>query len=222
MRAGAVILAAGAGQRFGAGRPKQFQRLGNEPLFMRPLRSFARAPSVKHIVLVGAAPFLPFLRRWARRIASATPIVIERGGDFRGESVRNGVRALAPDVDVILIHDAARALVSRPVIDRVARAAYDHGVAVAGWPLPDTLKEVGLSNRVRRTIPRRSLWLAQTPQGFRRSVALECLLRPSMTATDDVELAERRGHRVSVVRGAPENFKVTYPYDLDVCRRLIR
>jgi 2-C-methyl-D-erythritol 4-phosphate cytidylyltransferase len=132
------------------------------------------------------------------------------------------VRALSLDLDVILVHDTARPLVSRSIIERVARAASKKGAALAAWPLPDTLKSADKAGRVLKTIPRKNLWLAQTPQGFRRDVAMDCLLKPSSTATDDVELAERKGYRVVLVQGAPTNMKVTYPHDFSICEAILR
>jgi 2-C-methyl-D-erythritol 4-phosphate cytidylyltransferase len=112
-------------------------------------------------------------------------------------------------------------LITRDIVERVAQAALKHGAALAAWPLPDTLKWAAANERVKKTVPIKNLWLAQTPQGFKRAVALKCLLKPSRSATDDVELAQRRGVRVQLVKGAPTNIKVTYPHDLDLCRALL-
>jgi 2-C-methyl-D-erythritol 4-phosphate cytidylyltransferase/2-C-methyl-D-erythritol 2,4-cyclodiphosphate synthase len=110
--------------------------------------------------------------------------------------------------------------VSSKIISEVAVASYKMGAALAAWPLPDTLKK-GKGQLVERTIPRKDLWLAQTPQGFRFALAKKYLLHPSRTATDDVELAQRKGQKVALVLGSPINMKVTYPSDLSLCQKLI-
>jgi 2-C-methyl-D-erythritol 4-phosphate cytidylyltransferase len=143
------------------------------------------------------------------------------GGRFRGASVRNGYRALSPELSVVLVHDAARPMIDPDVIRRVEKASRETGVALAAWPLPDTLKQATSHRTVRRTIPRDGLWLAQTPQGFRQSVARSCLLHPSPSATDDAALAERKGFSVRLVLGSPMNFKITYPYEMRLCRLLL-
>lgn len=224
MRIGAVLLAAGGSKRFGGVRPKQFLKLNGRPVFSLSLKTFLKTPSVTEIVLVlpkdvilsGAKNLRSFgLRPQDGRLKTVP------GGDFRGDSVRRGVQALSRRLDVVLIHDTARPMVTREVIKEVARTAFSKGVALAAWPLPDTLKWASGNGRVRKTVPRKNLWLAQTPQGFRADIARKCLLKPSRTATDDVELAERAGRAVYLVEGAPTNMKVTYPHDLKICEAIL-
>jgi 2-C-methyl-D-erythritol 4-phosphate cytidylyltransferase len=222
MSAGVVLLAAGSGRRMGSVQPKQFLTLNGEPLFMSSLRVFASLLSVREIVVVCAPDRMSFVEKWIRRLKVKKNIHAVPGGRIRGESVRRGVLALSPSNEVVLVHDAARALVTRAIVGRVQAAAKKTGAALAAWPLADTLKSSAKFDRVRKTISRRGLWLAQTPQGFRRDVALKCLLEPSPTATDDAELAERKGFRVQLVTGGPTNMKVTYPTDLKICRRLLK
>lgn len=217
---GVVLLAAGSSRRFGRSVPKQFQSLKGEPLFMRPFRVFSRCPSVKEIVVVSQPEHHQKIKRWVGRPSRKKKISVVEGGPFRGDSVRRGYRALSPNLDVVLVHDAARALVTADIVRRVEKAARSHGAALAAWPLPDTLKLASSRNLVRKTIPRNDLWVAQTPQGFRRDVAKKCLLHPSPAATDDVQLAEKKGFKVAVVPGSPLNFKVTVPHDLKICRML--
>jgi 2-C-methyl-D-erythritol 4-phosphate cytidylyltransferase len=123
--------------------------------------------------------------------------------------------------DVVLIHDAARPLVSPDVVARVVSAARRSGAALAAWPVTDTLKsqKTGVL-RVNKTVPRDGLWLAQTPQGFRRDWA-PLLLRRMDGATDDVQAAERAGRPVEIVPGSPRNIKVTRPEDMKICEALL-
>ncbi len=220
MKSGVVLLAAGSGRRFGGRQPKQFLFVNGKPLFFLPLKTFLEKPSVKEVVIVGAPVHRAKISRWVAAMRTNKPIAVVDGGAIRGESVRNGVQALSNSVDVVLVHDSARPLVSRDIIDRVEKAAKRTGAALAAWPLADTLKLATPSLLVKKTIPREKLWLAQTPQGFRRDVAQKCLMAPSAGATDDVELAQRKGYKVAIVEGSATNFKVTYPTDLTLCRLL--
>jgi 2-C-methyl-D-erythritol 4-phosphate cytidylyltransferase len=220
MPTGVVLLAAGAGRRVGGKKPKQFLLLDGEPLFLKSLRTFLKCSSVNEIVVVCLPGRETAVKRWISRCKTRVKIHLIEGGRYRGESVRNGVRALSPQMNVVLVHDAARPLISPDMVRRVEEAAKKTGAALAAWPLADTLKSSTKQGAVKKTIPRKGLWLAQTPQGFRRDVAIKCLLKPSASATDDVELAERKGYRVQLVEGGPTNMKVTYPTDLKLCRLL--
>jgi len=218
---GVVLLAAGTSDRFGLRRPKPLVSLNGEPLFLKSFREFSRLPSVCEISLVVRSGEEKTYQRFLNRFKSKKKIHLISGGRFRGASVRNGVLALSKRVTLILVHDAARPLVNSKIIGRVEKAALKYGAALAAWPLGDTLKLSGKGGRVKKTIPRKNLWLAQTPQGFRRKTALKYLIRPTSEATDDVELVERKGHPVKIVMGDPRNLKVTYPFDLTVCRALV-
>lgn len=188
---------------------------------MRSVRAFAKRPTVREIVVVTPPAYIKKVQRWVGLLSRKKNISTVPGGPFRGASVCNGVLALSSRVDVVLVHDAARPLVTPAIIERVEKAAWKNGAALAAWPLADTLKQAAPSGFVKKTIPRKNLWLAQTPQGFRRDIALKCLCDPSPAATDDVELAERKGYRVRLVEGGPSNFKVTYRHDLPTLRALV-
>jgi 2-C-methyl-D-erythritol 4-phosphate cytidylyltransferase len=220
MSTGVVLLAAGSGHRFGGRTPKQFLPLKGEPLFVKSLRVFGSVPSVKEIVLVAPPGRARQLTRRVPRLPGRIALSVVDGGSFRGASVRNGVKALSPRVRIILVHDAARPMVTADIVRRVEAAARRTGSALAAWPLADTIK-VGNGRRVRKTIPRAGLWLAQTPQGFRRDVAYKCLMNPRKNATDDVALAEARRLPVELVEGSPTNIKITTPDDLRLCRALL-
>lgn len=224
MPVGAVLVAAGRGRRFGAGGPpKQFRSLNGRPLFHWPLRVLERTPAVTAIVMVVPQDRRLWTDRYLKRAGFKKVVAVVPGGAERFDSVRAGLRALPGPCDLVLVHDAARALVTRPVVDRVIRAARRTGAALAAWPVPDTIKEgVQRAGRwsVRRTVPRAGLWLAQTPQGFRRTET-RAFFEMTGPLTDDVQALERSGRPVEIVRGSADNFKVTLPEDFDLCRRLL-
>lgn len=216
-----VLLAAGAGRRFG--KQKQFLGLGRRPLFHWPLNTFHRVASVTDVVLVVPSDRVGWAQRYAARQGFKKVSAVVAGGAQRADSVRRGLGALGKKFDVVLIHDSARALVTPDIVDRVAQAAHRCGAALAARPVADTIKVARAKNGrfyVRRTVSREGLWLAQTPQGLRRDVAERVASRLSATLTDDVQAAERLGIPVELVAGSAANFKVTVPEDFQLCRAL--
>lgn len=217
-----VLVAAGTGRRFG--KAKQFQSLGGHPLLYWPLRTLERTPSVVEVVLVVAEDRGAWARRFVQRSRLKKVRAIVPGGRERADSVRAGLAVVSSGMDVVLIHDAARALVSRDVVERVAVAARRTGAALAARPVADTVKgAITKQGRsfVKRTVSRAGLWLAQTPQGFRADVVLRIAPRLSSAMTDDVQTAEKLGIPVEMVLGSARNFKVTVPEDFELCRVLL-
>jgi 2-C-methyl-D-erythritol 4-phosphate cytidylyltransferase len=226
MAVSVVLVAAGAGTRFSRAYnkkiPKQFHKINGEPLIYWTLRAFQKSPVVKHIVVVTLDNFVGAVFDGCRRRRLTKVKLVIPGGRERFESTAIGVQSVPGDTDVVLVHDAARPLITADVIARVARAARKTGAALAAWPLPDTLKRSGKSGaRVlsRVTVPRENLWLAQTPQGFKNTVAQKLFRHPARLRglTDDVQAAERAGQPVEIVLGSARNIKVTYSEDLKLC-----
>lgn len=218
--AAAVVVAGGAGTRFGAPVRKQYLELLGEPVLLRAVRPFLRHPEVGAVVVVLPPDDAAHPPSWLVGLG----VRIVPGGEARGDSVRCGLLATPEDAPVVLVHDAARPLVSAEVIGRVLEAARS-GPAIAAVPVSDTIKEVGEGGVVLATPDRARLWQAQTPQGFPRDVLLEVHRRAreeGVRATDDAALCERYGIPVRVVEGAPENLKVTRPADLVVAEALAR
>jgi 2-C-methyl-D-erythritol 4-phosphate cytidylyltransferase len=204
----ALLLAAGTGERLGAGVPKALVPLGGRPLIAWSLAALARAETVQRVIVVGdrkaLAPALP-----------AGTMQVE-GGPTRQASCALGLLAVPPESDVVLVHDAARPFAEPALFDAVARAAHAHGAALAAEPLADTLKQV-VEGRVVATIERAGLWRAQTPQAARRALLVEAHARAradGVLATDDVALVERLGHAVHVVPASALNRKITTADDL--------
>src|SRR5262245_53012980 len=150
-------------------------------------------------------------------------VIVVEGGERRQDSVANAFRAVAPSSQIIVIHDAARPLVSNALIERTIDAASKHGAAIAALQARDTVKRADGSRIIRGTIPREEIFLAQTPQAFRVGVLRDALAIASQAtdATDEATLAEAAGHHVHLVEGDPCNLKITTPEDLEMAERLI-
>ncbi len=218
---GLVIPAAGLGRRMGTRVHKPFLALGDGPVLLRTLRCFLRYPGLVARALVLHEDDIAWVtRRWGDRLRALGVTAIVAGGARRQDSVENGLAALPSAVRVVLVHDAVRPFVPRAVIRRVAEAARRTGAALAAVPATDTVKEAE-GGLVVRTIPRERVWLAQTPQGFRRERLEEAFLaarKRAIDATDECVLLERLGYPVAVVAGDSGNVKITTPRDLREAR----
>jgi 2-C-methyl-D-erythritol 4-phosphate cytidylyltransferase len=219
MKTAAIIVAAGAGKRFKARLPKQFLPLNGKPVFAWSVQAFQKVRSVSQIILVVPRTHMTRLAPAAKR----SGILLVPGGTERLDSVQAGLACLAPDITHVAIHDAARPLITPALIRRGLAAAHRQGASVIAVPARDTLKEATTACLVQRTIPRSGIWLAQTPQCFRRDVieqSYACLRDTRIT--DDAQVAELAGYPVALVTGEPSNFKITVPEDLLVAATLLR
>lgn len=217
-RTSAIIVAAGAGTRFG--EPKQFAYLKGKPVLEWTLEAFQAHPEVDALVLV--LPDDDGLKHYRMRYPKVVDCV--RGGERRQDSVWQGFRLLdAAAPEIILVHDGARPLVTADLVSRVIAAARADGAAVPVLAIEDTIKEVR-DGRVAGTVDRAFLARAQTPQGFRFEVlkkALESARRDRFYGTDEAALAERLGTPVTAVAGDPKNIKITTPVDMNIAEALL-
>jgi len=215
MQALAILVAAGRGERMGAGRPKAFLELGGQPLLLRSARAFDAAPSVGTIVAV--VPEAEVESATALLAPIAKPVSVVPGGPRRQDSVLEGLKRAPDGFDgVVLVHDAARPLVDVALIESVCREAAAAGAALPVLPVVDTVKRVA-DGRVVETLDRETLGAAQTPQGFRFELlvgAYEAAFRERLTLTDEAMAVERLGGVVRAVPGSPRNRKITTPEDL--------
>jgi len=212
----AIIAAGGRGSRFGGSQPKQLQTLAGVPILKRTVDAFLQGYGFDEVVVA-----LP------SELAVNPPsyldsVIIVEGGERRQDSVANAFGAVAPSSQIIVIHDAARPLVSSALIERTVDAAAKHGAAIAALQARDTVKRTDGSRIIRGTIPREEVFLAQTPQAFRVGVLRDALALASTAsdATDEAMLAEQAGHSVYLVEGDPRNLKITTPGDLEIAERL--
>jgi 2-C-methyl-D-erythritol 4-phosphate cytidylyltransferase/2-C-methyl-D-erythritol 2,4-cyclodiphosphate synthase len=233
MHVTAIIAAGGRGLRFGAAQPKQLLSVGGRPILERSVTAFLTHPLVDAVivavpqVLVADPPV--YLRQTTK------PLHVVAGGERRQDSVANAFRAVAATSDIIVIHDGARPFASADLISRTIQAAADSGAAVAAVASRDTVKRAepptvvlsGLpsedlragSRTVIETLPRETIFLAQTPQAFRRAVLRDALALAS-DATDEASLAEQAGHPVRIVEGEASNMKITTAEDLPIAEAI--
>ncbi|MCX4973433.1 2-C-methyl-D-erythritol 4-phosphate cytidylyltransferase [Streptomyces sp. NBC_00620] len=219
----AVIPAAGRGVRLGPGAPKALRALNGTPMLVHAVRAMAASRAVSLVVVVappdGAAEVKTLLD--AHALPERTDFLVVPGGDSRQESVKYGLDALPPGIDIVLVHDAARPLVPVDTVDAVIEAVRDGAPAVVpALPLADTVKEVepatvpGAPEPVVATPERARLRAVQTPQGFDRATLVRAHETVTDNVTDDASMVEQLGLRVVVVPGHEEAFKVTRPLDL--------
>ncbi len=234
MHVTAIIAAGGRGQRFGGAEPKQLLSIGGRPILQRSVEAFAFHPSVDAIVVAlpqALADDPPEYLRSAEAFAlregdgfalHGKPVRVVAGGARRQDSVANAFAAVPAGSDIIVIHDAARPFASAELIARTIAAAVESGAAVAAVRSRDTVKRTSsgpaeAGHYVSETIPRETIYLAQTPQAFQRDVlrrALELGARDGVDATDEAALVELAGLPVRLVDGEASNIKITTPDDI--------
>lgn len=210
----AILVAAGRGERLGLDQPKAFAKLGDEPLLAEPLRRLDACEWVDSIVLVAPAGWEEPAILLAEEVGAGKVGACVAGGETRTESVRHGLAEVSDDALVVLVHDAARPLLTDEVVERVLeplRQGWDG--AVPGLPVADTLKRADAQRGVQASVSREGLWAVQTPQAFAADVLRRAYAREG-TATDCAGLVEAAGGRVRVVDGDPKLLKVTTESDL--------
>ncbi len=235
MKVFVIVPAAGLGTRMASpsatssrkkAASKQFKELGGVPILVHTLRKFAATPEVYEIVVALRHDEISGFRA---QVEKQYPEIMRKrlqmvaGGEHRQDSVASALARIAADPeDIILVHDAVRPFVTPEIIAHVTEAAHQHGAAIAGWPAVDTVKQVERTAEgalIKATIPRASIVMAQTPQGFRYSIlkkAFDDATADGFLGTDEASLIERAGLPVVVVMGSPRNLKITTPADMDL------
>jgi 2-C-methyl-D-erythritol 4-phosphate cytidylyltransferase len=235
----AIVAAGGQGSRLGTAVPKQFLELGGRTILDRSIDALLACPDVRQVVVALPAD------RLADAFSSAPArVVLVAGGARRQDSVANAFAAVPKDAEIVIIHDAARPFVDRATIERTIAAAADSGAALAAMQARDTVKLADMTETewvggefgepvpalrakripsVKRTLPRETIFLAQTPQAFRRDVLARAIAlgREGVEATDEAALAEQAGCTVLLVPGDPMNVKITTTADLAFARGIL-
>jgi len=235
MRVAVILPAAGLGTRMGRGSAektgtsrKQFMLLEGSPILMHTVRKFAASDHVTEIVVAVRAEDLQWVGEVLAREFSPGRVRVVEGGNSRQQSVENGLRALRQDADLVAVHDAVRPFIDLATIHKVFDEAAETGAAIVGVPVVDTVKQVSRGTgkvKIRATIPREKLVLAQTPQVFRRELldrAFQLSREDGFIGTDEASMVERLDVEVSVVMGSDRNIKITKPGDMDLAHLFFR
>ena len=213
MKITAIIPAAGSGERFGG--KKQLKRMGNRPLLFHTLQPFVASELITEIVVVVSKDDVYQVDRELKSTISVKTVKVVSGGDTRQQSVFNGLKVTDKSSVLICVHDAVRPFVTETLIDRVIQACDQHDGVILAQPSTDTIKKV-MNDQILETIPRETIWRAQTPQVFAKQALLEALElaeSENILRTDEASLLERIGYQVGFVEGSPTNIKITTEED---------
>ena len=224
--AGVVIPAGGTGSRFGHSQPKQFFELAGLPILVRTCQAFFAVEAIRTVVVAAPADYLHHTTSLLHAHLSAPyrdRLRITAGGATRQDSVQAGLGQLPPEIELVLVHDAARPLVDPATILRCLEGAARFGAVIAAVPVKDTLKRVDHDGLIMATVDRSHLWQAQTPQAAQRHLleaAFAAAHRTGLVGTDEASLLEAANIPVQVVAGSEGNGKITHPEDLRVAAAL--
>ena len=223
MSVSAVIVAAGNSKRMDDGIDKLAVELNGKPLLAWTISRFESSEIIDEIIVVTREDEIEKVKELTLSEGFRKVSSIIKGGAFRQQSTQNGLNATSDDSTVVLVHDGARPLIRTSDIERIAESAEENGAALLALPSKESVKEVH-DGRVTKTLPRESIWLAQTPQGFRKELlqkALSDAEKEGYVGTDEASLVERIGEEVVVVEGHSSNIKVTVSSDIEVVRSLL-
>lgn len=220
----AIVPAAGTGSRMGATRPKQYLPLLGKPLIHHALAVLCAAPEIDRVFVVLSVDDIEWSRHdWSALGPKLCPLFC--GGATRADSVLGGLRTIAGEAaqsDWVLVHDAARPCLAPWHVDKLVRElAHEEVGGLLAVPVADTLKRADAHRHVLATVPRDSLWQAQTPQMF-RYVMLRRALEHAKDVTDEASAIEAAGLRPRLVQGDATNLKVTYPLDLHLAEWILQ
>ncbi|MEM9121461.1 MAG: 2-C-methyl-D-erythritol 4-phosphate cytidylyltransferase [Cyanobacteria bacterium P01_D01_bin.6] len=219
-----LIPAAGVGRRMGSDRNKLLLALKGQPILAWTLQAAAASQSIEWLGLIYQAVDKPNLLAILDSLKLTKPVILVPGGSSRQESVYNGLQALPPTAEQVLIHDGARCLATPALFDRCAAALQTCSGLIAAIPVKDTIKIVNDHGMIEATPDRSRLWAAQTPQGFHVAplkAAHDQGKAQNWAVTDDAALFEKVGLPVKIVPGEETNLKVTTPEDLQIAEKVL-
>jgi len=220
VKTGVVIAAAGSGTRMGMDINKQYLEIAGKPVLARTIQAFENCGLIDEIIVIAAEHEVEYCRKEiVEKFGFRKVRDVAGGGEFRQQSVYNGLMKVSPDCDIVLVHDGARPFVDSRCIADCIEAARETGAACVAVPVKDTIKRADNEGFVEGTIDRSFLWAMQTPQAFRYDLILEAhrnAILEGYTGTDDAVLVERIGGRVKLVMGSYYNIKITTKEDLAI------
>ncbi|MBT3662126.1 MAG: 2-C-methyl-D-erythritol 4-phosphate cytidylyltransferase [Candidatus Marinimicrobia bacterium] len=213
MKITVVIPAAGSGKRFGEN--KQLKILGDRPLVFHTLKPFIDSELINEIVVVAPKNDVQQLSRELKSMISVKSVMVVAGGNTRQKSVFNGLKAASDSSELICVHDAVRPFVTKELIEKAVNACSEHDGVIVAQSSTDTIKKV-MDDQIMGTLPRETIWRAQTPQVFSKSALQEALKMAedeNIQGTDEASLLERIGYQVGFVEGSSLNIKITTEED---------
>ncbi|CAG34986.1 related to IspD/IspF bifunctional enzyme (Rhodobacter capsulatus) [Desulfotalea psychrophila LSv54] len=222
MKNGAVIIpAAGSGTRMKLDYPKQYHAVAGTPIIVHTIRAFNKHPCIAKIILVVPQDHLEESKALLQKYQLEN-ISIVTGGARRQDSVLRGLQEVPESIDIVLVHDGARPMVSAELISRCYKGAQQYGAVIAAVPVKDTLKR-GAGRIVTGTVDREGLWQAQTPQAARKALLVKAFKENGMrNVTDESTLLEGVGIPVTLIEGSETNIKITRPEDLILAENFLR
>ncbi|OGS21971.1 MAG: 2-C-methyl-D-erythritol 4-phosphate cytidylyltransferase [Elusimicrobia bacterium RIFOXYA2_FULL_40_6] len=211
-----IIVAGGSGKRFGS--KKQYHQLNGKPVVLWAIEKFAQV-SDEVILILPKEDIKYFQQKWGKKYPA---LKIYGGGKERRQSVENGLNKISTEARLVAIHDGARPLISKTDIQSCIRAASKHGAAICAVAASDTVKLSDNSGNIKQTIDRKKVFLAQTPQIFKRNIILEAFKRKKLlNCTDDAQMVEVTGKKVRLVSTTSPNIKITTKADILIAEKLI-
>ena len=216
LNVGAVLPAAGIGSRFG--EKKQFKRLDNKTLFLYALNVFLKCKEISEIVIVTNEDEIEYIYHEIEAFNTQKSIKVIAGGNRRQDSVINGCLKLSETIELVTIHDIVRPFVTTNLIISTILGCKDNDGCIAALLSHDTVKKVK-NFKIVRTLDRNNIWLAQTPQTFKKKILLEAM--SNINATDEASMVEAAGGVVSVTEGSIMNFKITTIDDWKLAEKIV-
>jgi len=226
-----IVVAAGGSTRFGDKENKVFAKLDGQPLFLRALQLFVNREDVCQTILAVAPADMDQMKSKFGANIGFMGVKLVQGGAERHESVANGLAQVSDQAELVAVHDAARVCVAADWIDKVFAAAAKTGAAIPVVPVTSTLKRLGKDGAVTETVPRTGLYMAQTPQVFRKDLITQAYARlkeegldllGGAAPTDDAQIATAAGVAVSTVEGDPRNIKITTKADIPLAGAVLK
>ena len=226
MKVSVILVGAGLGLRMGGPVKKPFMQLHGKPVFLHTLERFSQCDKISETILVVSENDIETLcEQWQSNLDTFKVKKIVPGGKRRQDSVYNGLCHTDRNADIVLIHDVVRPLIKKEQIEAVINKVKETRAAILAAPMKATVKEIVSDFCIKRTVPRNTLWMAQTPQGFERKLILEVFDKfknSEFEFTDDSQMVEHAGYPVYIVPGTDENIKITTPEDIRLAEALIR
>lgn len=219
-----VLPAAGSGKRMGAGQNKLFLKLLEKPILVHTLEVFQQDPACTGIWLAVKPEERAYIQKMLEDYQITKVKGLPDGGAERQHSVHSCMKEMQ-QVDIVLVHDAARPFITHDIIAKLVQNAHHHGAAIAGVRAKDTMKKVSMNGIIEETVDRESLWMVQTPQAFRFELIMEAedvAEKVGFLGTDEAMLMERLGHQVHIVESSYENVKMTTQEDLVFGEAILR